>query len=48
MSDLLIKLLKEKQKVLAFPIHENWKDAGNFEDFINMNSKNNYLRRDKF
>ena len=48
MSEFLIKLLREKKRVLAFPIHENWKDAGNFDDFIKMNSKKNYLKKDKF
>ena len=46
MSDLLIKLLK-KAKVLAFQYMKTGK-MQEILNFINMNSKNNYLRRDKF
>lgn len=48
MSDFLIRLLNEKKRVLAFPIYEDWEDAGNFDDFIKMNKKKNYFNKDKF
>ena len=33
MTDLIDKILEQDKKVSVFPIHENWKDIGNPNDF---------------
>ena len=36
MSDLFLKIIKNKKKILAFPIHEDWHDIGTKERYLKL------------
>ena len=38
MTDLIDKILEQDNNVSVFPIHENWKDIGNPDDFNEVNN----------
>ena len=39
MPSLFVRLKKNSNRIIAFPIHEYWKDLGTPEDFTEMNGQ---------
>ena len=40
MTDLIKKIIKNKKRIISFPIYENWDDVGTKKNLYKLQKKN--------